>query len=280
MIRAPLALAFMLGAGLLLIGYAGEITARAVALLDPETAGAQQVEAVARFAVAAVIILAAMLGALLFRQKLTVGSQAPMLSATALPSGVVGVAIVIILASVAGASAGRPGPGGAEPAGFLLGTILILLAAMGEELLLRGFLQPILVRGWGAFAGIVATSAAFMLVHIIGGWAHPLSLLNIFLAGIWFGLLAYRTGGLVAPVLAHAGYNWAEEMLFGASPNPGVSAFGALMDVELEGPAIWGGSVEGLNASLPLSLFLIIMVAALAWPAVRGRHIGGAVTAR
>ena len=64
---------------------------------------------------------------------------------------------------------------------------------------------------------------------MVGGWGHPVSLLNILLAGIWFGLLALRTGGLLAPILAHFGYNWAEEMIFGASPNPGVGAFGSVV---------------------------------------------------
>jgi uncharacterized protein len=86
------------------------------------------------------------------------------------------------------------------------------------------------------------------------------SLLNITLAGGWFGLLAWRTGGILAPTLAHAGYNWAEEMLFGATPNPGISPFGALFDVDLTGPVRLGGSADGLNASLLLTAVLAAII--------------------
>ncbi len=94
----------------------------------------------------------------------------------------------------------------------------------------------------------------------MGGWRDPVSLLNITLAGVWFGLLAWRTGGILAPTLAHAGYNWAEEMLFGASPNPGVGPFGALFDADLTGSVRLGGSADGLNASLLLTAVLIAII--------------------
>ncbi len=76
--------------------------------------------------------------------------------------------------------------------------LVSLLAGLGEEMLFRGVLQPLL--------GIAAASVLFGLVHVggrsfvgYGVWASCI--------GGLFGALAVATGGLTAPVLAHAVYD-------------------------------------------------------------------------
>lgn len=221
------------------------------------------------------IILLALLGARLFGQPIARGRDAAGLIASALPMGL--VAVVITLAMTATAAVATGSEGKMAGAGlFLGGSLLIVGAAFGEECLFRGLLQPLLCRAWSPIAGIVAASLAFTAIHVFGGWCDPVSLLNITLAGAWFGLLAWRTGGILAPTLAHAGYNWAEEMLFGATPNPGVSDFGALFDVDLVGPIRLGGSADGLNASLLLTAVLVAIILPLLvrWPLTAGKHLG------
>jgi membrane protease YdiL (CAAX protease family) len=165
------------------------------------------------------IILLAYLGARLFAQPIGRGRDAPGLIVSALPMGLVAVAIALAMAATAAVVTGSEGK--IAGAGlFIGGSLLIVGAAFGEECLFRGLLQPLLCRAWGPIVGIVAASLAFTAIHVFGGWRDPVSLLNITLAGAWFGLLAWRTGGILAPTLAHAGYNWAEELLFGATPNP------------------------------------------------------------
>lgn len=224
------------------------------------------------------IILLALLGARLFHQPLVRGRKAAGLIASALPMGL--VAVVVSLGMAAAASVAMGSEGKIAGAGlFLGGSLLIVGAAFGEECLFRGLLQPLLCRAWGPIAGIVAASLAFTAIHVFGGWRDPVSLLNITLAGIWFGLLAWRTGGILAPTLAHAGYNWAEEMLFGATPNPGVSDFGALLDIDLVGPVRLGGSADGLNASLLLTAVLaaIILPLLVRGPLTAGKGLGRSI---
>ncbi|HEX2575036.1 MAG TPA: type II CAAX endopeptidase family protein [Aquihabitans sp.] len=69
------------------------------------------------------------------------------------------------------------------------------VAAMGvaEELFFRGFVQGRL--------GLVGSVVAYTAVQLVAGkWALTLA---GFLGGVVWGLLAWWTGGLVAPVLAH-----------------------------------------------------------------------------
>ena len=133
-----------------------------------------------------------------------------------------------------------------------------------EELFFRGWLQPVLARAWGPIAAIAITAVAFAALHVAGGARTPLTLLNLMLGGLLFGLLAWRSGGLAAPIAAHAGWNWSEAILFGLDPNPGAGGFGAVHDLDLLGPARWGGSPEGLNASIAMTFVLVALIVPLA----------------
>jgi membrane protease YdiL (CAAX protease family) len=217
-----------------------------------------------RFGVPAAVLVLAFVGMLLFRRPFRLARRRRELAWIAFPIGV-GAVLALLAIAVAG---GVAVPGAEPPpvvAGALLtGALVIFVQVLGEEMLLRGLLQPLLTRAWGAALGVLLTALTFTFIHVLGGWKEPISLLNITLAGIWFGLLALRTSGLAAPTLAHFGYNWGEEMLIGASPNPGVGDFGALFDYDLAGPGILGGSVDGFNASIILSLVLLALIAPLA----------------
>ncbi|KTT68023.1 hypothetical protein [Sphingomonas sanguinis] len=46
----------------------------------------------------------------------------------------------------------------------------------------------------------------------------------------------------------------------GLDPNPGVGAFGAVLDLDLRGASLWGGSDQGLNGSWAMSLSLLALV--------------------
>lgn len=187
-----------------------------------------------------------------------------------LPMAVAGAGIGLLgLGSAAAfaALAGLTHPGAGARGGvvaLLAGTIAILFQAGVEEVYFRGWLQPALTRAWGHVAGLLVAAAAFAALHVAGGARSPLTLVNLFLGGILFGLLAIRTRGLAAPIAAHFAWNWAEQILLGLDPNPGIGSFGAIVDLDLVGSSYWGGSDEGLNASLALSFALVALIVPLA----------------
>jgi membrane protease YdiL (CAAX protease family) len=195
-------------------------------------------------------------------QKLPVwrlGAQPGSRAALSLPLGIAALLATTGIAALSGTVvAGGAAPG--RGAGILLGTLLLFVQTAGEEVYVRGWLQPILGRALGGLVAVAVAAAVFMVLHLIIGARAPLTLLNLFLAGTWFGLLALRTGGLAAPIAAHFGWNWAEGVLLGLDPNPGVSMFGALFNLDMRGSAAWGGSPEGLNASLATAFVLVALI--------------------
>lgn len=156
--------------------------------------------------------------------------------------------------------------GNAHAIGALLlaSIVLTLLQTAMEEVLCRGWLQPALAARLGTVAGLLLAALLFTGFHVVGGAREPISLLTIMLAGLLFGLLALRSGGLAAPIAAHFAWNVLEDGGLGLVPNPGGAILGSMADLDLAGAAIWGGGEEGLNASVGTALVLIALILPLA----------------
>lgn len=175
--------------------------------------------------------------------------------------GIGGLTLALGYAGLAGAtSAGR---GGGFSVLLLLGLPVVALQVFAEEALFRGWLQPALAcvtRGWVA---VVLTATIFAMLHWLGGASDTLPLLNMLLGGLLFGLIAARDKGIAGAFAAHFGWNAGEQLLLGLDPNPGVGPYGALVDIDLIGPAHWGGSEQGLNASLGMAIALVAVLVPL-----------------
>ena len=190
------------------------------------------------------------------------GERAPLTAASGLAAGVLGLLTAFGFVDLAGSVHGYPAQ--SPIGGIALATVLVLYQSAGEEIFFRGWIQPVLARGFGPWIAVAVTSVLFSLLHILVGNTSPVSILNTFLAGVFFGLLAWRTGGMLAPVLAHAGWNWAESTLLGLDPNPGRDPMGTVWNFDLTGSGLWGGSAEGMNASLAVTFVLLALIVPLA----------------
>ncbi|MCU1260575.1 MAG: Abortive infection protein [Bryobacterales bacterium] len=81
------------------------------------------------------------------------------------------------------------------------------LAPLCEELIFRGFMQPVLVRSLGALPGILLTAAVFGALHLSQYAFAWQSGLLVTLAGAAFGWMRYAAGSTRASVCMHACYN-------------------------------------------------------------------------
>ena len=182
--------------------------------------------------------------------------------------GLAGIAAAVGLSALLGAIA--PGASAApwthRLAGVAIGAALIAFQAFGEEIFFRGWMQPILATRWGPWIGLTATSVLFAAAHAVGRPVGGLALVNDALAGVTFGLLAFRSGGLLAPFAAHFAWNWAEQSLFGLTPNPGVDPLGSLLDLDLVGAVLLSGGRDELNGAIAATAALLLMIGlVLAW---------------
>jgi len=98
----------------------------------------------------------------------------------------------------------------AEYFGRLLTLALVLLpAALFEELAFRGVLVAGLIQGLGRVSGVGVGAVLFALAHRNNPGVTPLALGNIALAGIFLGATFLARGGLWTATGAHLGWNLA-----------------------------------------------------------------------
>lgn len=176
--------------------------------------------------------------------------------------GAGGLALAVGYTRLAGSLVG--GAGSTILPTLLFGIVTVTLQVAAEEMLFRGWLQPQIAPVVGAPAAVLLVAVIFAALHLLGGATGVLTMVNLMLGGILFGLIAVRDGGIAGAIAAHWGWNVGEQMLLGLDPNPGVGAFGALFDFDLVGATRWGGSDQGLNASLAMTIALAAIVIPLA----------------
>jgi membrane protease YdiL (CAAX protease family) len=87
-----------------------------------------------------------------------------------------------------------------------------------EELLFRGYVQRRLLERWRPVTAIFVSSLLFALVHM-----QPHHVVLAFPLGIWFGVIAWRTGSVYPSMLCHAFVNgglnaWRMVVKFGEVP--------------------------------------------------------------
>ena len=82
--------------------------------------------------------------------------------------------------------------------GWMMLTMLVMAPVL-EEMLFRGIIQESLTRKFGAFRGILVSSAVFGIIHI-----NPPQAVNAFFIGIMLGYIYYMTRSLVPVIFIHA----------------------------------------------------------------------------
>lgn len=210
------------------------------------------------------IAIAVVLGLLSRKPVLRAGTRPVLWTFAGLAWGTVAIASTTGFAWLSGGLHPAVNPLPVVPRLIMIGIALTVLQAGAEEVLFRGWLQPALIERIGRSWGVLAGAVIFAGFHALAATNDPISLANLVLGGLWFGLLALRSGGILAPLAAHFAYNVIEDCGLGLVPNGGpngwVGPLGALHDLDLIGAPLWGSTAEGLNASLGTTAALVALI--------------------
>ncbi|MBV8368553.1 MAG: CPBP family intramembrane metalloprotease [Candidatus Eremiobacteraeota bacterium] len=134
--------------------------------------------------------------------------------------------------------------------GLAAGALSMLLVAVTEEILFRGFVFRTIRTVAGTWIGVAVSAVAFGLFHAFNPGASVLSTVAIALeAGVLLALAYAATNRLWLPIGLHAGWNFAEGFVFG-TPISGTMPSHARLYGELHGPLVMTGGAFGLEASI------------------------------
>jgi uncharacterized protein len=137
-----------------------------------------------------------------------------------------------------------PWPGDDRLSTGLRLTMMLLPAALWEELAFRGYLFSALEEGGGRVFAVVSTSVLFGVAHAQNPGANVQPIILVTLAGVFLSLVVLATQSLYAAWLAHFSFNWTQAVAFhapvsgGAFATPGYRLVDAGPDWATGGP--WG----------------------------------------
>ena len=136
---------------------------------------------------------------------------------------------------------------------------LLMVAALAEEALFRGYGLQTLARARLASTGVLLTCALFGFVHLANPNAVPgFTMLNTALAGVWLGVAYLRTRSLWFPLGVHWGWNWALGWFFGL-PISGASIVShPLFEANDTGPFWLTGGSYGLEGGLAGTIAMLL----------------------
>ena len=138
----------------------------------------------------------------------------PALLARGFLLGGLAIAIPILLLLSVGWLAIRPNVDASLLAAGVRITMLLLPAALYEELATRGYIFATLrdVIGWRS--ALLAMSLVFGLLHLRNPGASAESVSLVILAGVFLGVVVIATRSLYAAWMAHFAWNWTMAVLF------------------------------------------------------------------
>jgi membrane protease YdiL (CAAX protease family) len=140
--------------------------------------------------------------------------------------------------------------------GSIIALILFIMVGWNEELLSRGYHLQTLTSGLNLPFGVIISSAIFGILHLTNPNATWVSVIGIFLAGLFLAFGYIRTHKLWLSIGLHIGWNFTEGVLLGF-PVSGWNGY-QLTRIMINGPVIWTGGAFGPEAGLIILPALIL----------------------
>jgi CAAX protease family protein len=136
---------------------------------------------------------------------------------------------------------------------------LLLIAALAEEAMFRGYPLQTFARAGLVSLGVILTSLPFGLAHLFNPNVVPgVTFVNTVVAGVWLAVAYLKTRSLWFPLGVHWGWNWALGWFFGL-PISGLHIVqNPLLTGEDLGPAWLTGGTYGIEGGVAGAVALII----------------------
>ena len=135
--------------------------------------------------------------------------------------------------------------------------LVVLVGALAEEMMFRGYPFQHLMEGIGATGAIVVFSILFGMVHLSNPGASVWGLINTVLIGILLAVAYLRTRALWLPWGIHFGWNLTLGLLLGL-PVSGLRIFNVLVRTSATGPRWATGGSYGVEASMSGGIAVLV----------------------
>jgi len=150
-----------------------------------------------------------------------------------------------------------------------LGGIFIVLIGWivqgaSEEIMLRGWMMPVIGARHNVPLSIFISSSLFGALHLANNNVTVLSVINLVLFGMFAAFYVIWEGSLWGICALHSAWNWTQGNLFGLEVSGMNTSGGILLNLKTKGPDIITGGLfgpeGGLIETLLLSTGIVILI--------------------
>ncbi|MBC7828817.1 MAG: CPBP family intramembrane metalloprotease [Chitinophagaceae bacterium] len=141
---------------------------------------------------------------------------------------------------------------------FLNGLLLMIIIAVGEEMVFRGYILNNLIQSLNKWLALAISAALFALMHSNNPSVDIVAMMNLFVGGLLLGINYVFTKNLWFSILLHTAWNFLQGPILGF-PVSGVN-LQSILHPELKGNVLLTGGGFGLEASLLTGMMLLITV--------------------
>lgn len=140
---------------------------------------------------------------------------------------------------------------------ILISILIFCIVAIVEETLFRGYILRNLMISFNKYIALILSSILFSLMHGFNPNIDLFALINLFLAGILFGLPYIHTRNLWFPIALHFSWNFFQS-LFGFNVS-GKDVY-SLIEFSLSEKNILNGGAFGFEGSIFSVIMMIITI--------------------
>ena len=149
-------------------------------------------------------------------------------------------------------------------ASFIMPFLLMLLAwiiqGASEEIMLRGYMLPVLGVKVGPKFAICGSSLIFSGLHLSNNGITPLSIINLVLFGVFAAFYAIKNENLWGICALHSSWNFAQQNIFGTLVSGGAVYDSSLISTTyLENNFINGGTF-GPEGGIMVTIVLVVAI--------------------
>lgn len=141
---------------------------------------------------------------------------------------------------------------------FLVVILSWIIQGASEEILLRGFMMPILTKRFNIWVGILGNSLIFASLHLLNPGVSPLAIINLILFGIFASLYTLYNGNLWGICAIHSAWNFTQGNIFGFLVSGTHAPWDKIIFVNYETNNIINGGTFGPEGGLAVTLVLVI----------------------
>lgn len=140
-----------------------------------------------------------------------------------------------------------------------------IIQSSSEEIISRGWLMHVVGAKYKPIIGLIVSSIVFGLLHIFNPNVNILSMSNLILTGVMFGLYVIYTQDIWGVCGLHAAWNFSQSNIFGFNVSGMEIESGSLFKFSLDGPNILTGGSFGPEASILSTVIMFVVIIILAF---------------